>query len=112
MKTDEDIKQDVEAELSWAPNVVEKDMAVNVNSGVVTLTGFARSYGDRHEAEIAAKRVAGVGAVANDLVVRLPSIDEMPDPELARNIVTALRFEMPAAYEQFKAIVERRSRDA
>jgi osmotically-inducible protein OsmY len=106
MKSDADIRSDVEAELCWAPNVDEKDMAVNVHSGVVTLSGFARSYIDRHEAEAAAKRVAGVSAVANDLAVRLPSIDEMPDPELARNIVTAIRFEMPAAREQIKAIVQ------
>jgi osmotically-inducible protein OsmY len=105
MKTDEDIKRDVEAELRWAPNVDETDMAIRVNSGVVTLSGFARSYIDRHAAENAVKRVSGVSAVANDLVVRLPSIDEIPDPELARNIVAALRFEMPAAHEHLQALV-------
>jgi len=105
MKTDEEIRRDAEAELRWAPNVDEKDMAVKVSGGVASLSGFARSYIDRHEAEIAVKRVAGVAAVANDLAVRLPSIDEVPDPELARNIVTAIRFEMPAAHEHLQAVV-------
>jgi hypothetical protein len=37
------------------------------------LAGFASSYTDRLEAEAAAKRVARVLAVANDIEVRLPA---------------------------------------
>jgi BON domain len=40
------------------------------HNGAVTLTGFVRSDADKYEAESAAKRVAGVVAVANDLEVR------------------------------------------
>jgi hypothetical protein len=49
------------------------------------------SYNQKYEAEKAAKRVAGVVGVANDLEVRLPGIDERPDPEIARDAVAAIR---------------------
>jgi osmotically-inducible protein OsmY len=41
-----------------------------VNGGVVTLTGYARNYFEKHRAEAAAKRVRGVAAVADDVDVR------------------------------------------
>ena len=65
------------------PDIDATDIAVAVKNGVVTLTGFVRSYNDKWEAERAVKRVAGVLGVANDLEVRLPAIDERPDPEIA-----------------------------
>ncbi len=77
MRSDTDIKRDVEAELKWAPDVSDTDIAVKVTSGVVTLTGYAASYVEKHHAEMAAKRVLGVTAFANDLAVRAP-LDGMP----------------------------------
>ena len=82
MRADSDIKRDVEEELKWAPNVDATDIAVAVKNGVVTLTGFVRSYAHKLAAERAAKGVAGVVGLANDVEVRLPGADEKPDPEI------------------------------
>src|SRR5919206_4142195 len=82
MKSDSEIERDVKDELSWNPDLDATDIAVSVKEGVVTLTGFARSYTDKFEAEAAAKRVSGVVAIANDIEVRMPSADERPDPEI------------------------------
>ena len=41
---DSDIKRNVEAELKWDPDIDPMDIAVAVKNGVVTLTGFVRSY--------------------------------------------------------------------
>ncbi len=65
-----------------------------------------RSYVQRTQAEIDTKRVAGVHAVANDLEVHLPSRDVRPDPEIARDCVTQLEFDLPTSHEQVKLIVE------
>jgi osmotically-inducible protein OsmY len=46
MRSDEDIKRDVEDELKWDPDIDSADLAVAVEDGVVTLTGFARSYNE------------------------------------------------------------------
>jgi osmotically-inducible protein OsmY len=73
---------------------------------VVTLAGFTRSYSDRLEAEHAAKRVAGVHAVANDIEVRLPSIDQRPDPDIARDAIASLKAQLPLSHEKIKVIVK------
>lgn len=106
MRSDSDIKRDVESELNWDPDIDATDIGVAVKSGVVTLTGFVRSYAQKYEAERAAKRVLGVLGVANDVEVRLPSENQRPDPELAREAVAAIKTELPYAYESIKVIVK------
>jgi osmotically-inducible protein OsmY len=104
MKSDAELKRDVEAELKWTPDVDETDVAVKVKAGEVTLTGYVDDYIERYQAEIAVKRVAGVGAVANDIQVR--SMSGAPtDPEIARAALAALKFEMPLIWESIKIVV-------
>ena len=86
MRADDDIKRDVEAELRWDRDIDATDIGVAVKNGVVTLTGFVRSYLQKYDAERDAKRVSGVLAVANDLEVRLPTVHQKPDPEIAREV--------------------------
>jgi len=105
MRSDIDIKRDVETELRWSPQFDETDMAVKVQDGVVMLSGFARNYYDKYEAESAVKRVKGVAGVANDLQVRLASGNGLADPEIARAAVTALKSALPVACESIKVIV-------
>jgi osmotically-inducible protein OsmY len=106
MKTDFEIRKDVEEELRWDPDIDPTDIAVKVNSGIVALTGFVRNYSDKYEAEVDAKRVAGVHGVANDLEVRLPTATGRPDPELARDAVAALKTQLPFSWEDLKVIVK------
>ena len=105
MKSDSDIKRDLEAELKWDPDIDATDIAVAVKDGVVTLTGYVRSYTHKWQAERDAKRVSGVTGVANDIVVRLPSSSERPDPEIARDAVAALKNELPYSSENMKVVV-------
>jgi osmotically-inducible protein OsmY len=106
MKSNSEIEKDVKDELAWIPDLDAKDIAVSVDNGVVTLTGFVKSYTEKYEAEAAAKRVAGVVAVANDLEVRMPAVDERPDPDIARDAVAALKSQLPVSYEKIKVIVK------
>ena len=106
MKSDSDIKRDVEAELKWDPDIDATDIGVAVKGGVVTLTGFVRSYTQKWQAENDAKRVAGVAGVANDIEVRLPTGSERPDPEIARDAVSALKNELPYSSENMKVVVK------
>ena len=105
MKTDSEIERDVKAELGWNPDLKSTDIAISVKDGVVTFAGFVPRYIDKYEAEKAAKRVAGVLAVANDIEIRLPAVDERPDPEIAREVVTALKNQLPFSHERIKAVV-------
>ena len=106
MKSDSEIERDVRDELKWDPDLNSDDIAISVKNGVVTLAGFVPSYSDKFEAEAAAKRVAGVLAVANDLEVRLPAIDQRPDPDIARDAVAALKTQLPISYDRIKIIVK------
>jgi osmotically-inducible protein OsmY len=106
MRSDSDIKHDVEEELKWEPNVDATDVAVAVKNGVVTLTGFVRSYAHKLAAERAAKSVAGVVGLANDLEVRLPGADEKPDPEIAREVAAELKVWLPASWEHIIPVVK------
>jgi osmotically-inducible protein OsmY len=105
MRSDEEIERDVEAELQWDPALDDADIAVAVKNGVVTLSGIVKSYEDQCQAERAAKRVAGVLGVANDLEVRLPGIGDRPDPEIAQEAIAALKTRLRFSYDKIKVIV-------
>jgi osmotically-inducible protein OsmY len=106
MKSDSDIKRDVEAELKWDPDIDPTDIGVAVKGGVVTLTGFVRSYTQKWQAERDVKRVSGVVGVADDIEVRLPTSSQRPDPEIARDAVAALKRELPYSSETMKVLLK------
>jgi osmotically-inducible protein OsmY len=105
MRSDIDIKRDVEAELRWNPDIDATDIAVSVKDGVVTLSGFVRSYAQKYEAEQTAKRVNGVRAVANDIEVRLPIFNQRPDPEVARDAVEEIQKNLPYSSDHIRVVV-------
>lgn len=105
MVSDNDIKRDVENQLRWDPDIDATDIAVSVKDGVVSLTGFVRSYSQRYEAELEAKKVRGVRGVANDIEVKLPSLNQRADPEIARDATEALKRDLPYSSEQIKVVV-------
>jgi osmotically-inducible protein OsmY len=106
MRTDSEIKKDAEDELRWDPDIDATDVAVAVHNGVVTLTGFVRSYMQKTQAERDVKRVAGTLGVANDIDVRLPFINKRPDPEIARDVVEKLQNELPYSSQFIKVTVK------
>jgi osmotically-inducible protein OsmY len=106
MRSDSDIKRDVEDELRWDPDINATDIAATVRDGVVTLTGFVRSYSQKLQAEEDVKRVAGVVGVANNIEVRLPNVDERSDPDIARDAVAAIRNDLPYSWERIQVIVK------
>jgi len=88
--TDKQLQQAVSDELDFEPGVRSTDIGVSVHEGVVTLSGFVDSYGEKFDTERTVKRVFGVKALANDLEVKLPYAAQRPDPEIAEAAVHAL----------------------
>jgi len=105
MRLDRDIKHDVDSELKSNPEIDNTDIAARVTNGAVTLYGFARSYHERHQVELTVKRIAGVGAVANDLAIRPNEAAKVSDPEIARGALEALKLELPATWECIRIMV-------
>lgn len=92
MKTDAQLKKDVEAELDWDPAVNATRIGVAVQEGVVTLTGHLGSFAEKAAVERAVKRVAGVRGVAVELDVRLEPHHQLSDAEIALAVQTAFKW--------------------
>jgi osmotically-inducible protein OsmY len=105
MKTDSELKRDVENELKWEPSVNEAHIGVAVKEGVVTLTGHVPSYAEKYAAEKAAKRVYGVKAVANELDVKLPGSSKRTDEDIAQACVNALKSNYSVPQDKIKVVV-------
>ena len=89
-KTAAEVQQDVIRELKWDTRVEETDVGVEVDNGIITLTGTVGSWGKRIAAEEAAHRVRGVLDVANDIVVKVPGTGGRTDTEIAQAVRNAL----------------------
>lgn len=92
MKTDVQVKGDVLAELKWDPEIDESKIGVVVNGGAVTLTGHVPTYRQKIAATAAAKRMAGVLAIVDEIEVRLPTDHRATDEGLAERIANVLRW--------------------
>ena len=90
-RTDQELQQDVLAELKWDAQIQPNEIGVSVKDGVVTLTGWVDSYLKKWSAEDAAHKVAGVKAVANDIEIKLAT--ERTDPDIAEAAVHALEWD-------------------
>ena len=106
MKTDMELKKDVEAELAWVPNVNAAHIGVAVKDGVVALTGHVPNYAEKHAAEKAAKRVFGVKAVADELDVKLPGGYERTDEDVAAARISALKADYAVPSDKTKIVVD------
>src|SRR4030081_1989087 len=92
-RTDTTIQADVLAQLRYEPRINPNESVVAVKDGVVTLTGWVDSYTKKWAAEEAAHRVNGVKAVANDVEVRIPSVSERTDADIALAVTRAIEWD-------------------
>jgi osmotically-inducible protein OsmY len=106
MRSDSEVKRDVEDELRSDPDLDASNIGIAVKDGVITLTGFVRSFRQRRKAEQDVKRVVGVVGVANNIDVRLPIIHRRPDPDIARDAAEAIKRELPYSWEEIKVTVD------
>jgi osmotically-inducible protein OsmY len=107
MKTREQLQRDVQDELKWEPRIDEAGIGVSVEDGVVTLSGHVSSFAERTSAERATKRVAGVKAIANELVVKLPFSMERDDTDIAEAAVKALGWRSDIPGDTIKVTVSK-----
>ena len=104
-KPDAQIQADVIQELAWDTRIGATDVGVEVDGGVVTLTGTVSSWAKRVAAQEAAHRVVGVLDVANDLQVRLSGAAGRTDTEIAQAVRTALEWNVMVPDRQIRTTV-------
>jgi len=105
-KTDSQLQHDVMAELEWDPRVDHADIGIAVNDGVVTLSGYVKSYPEKMAAERAARRVAGVKAIAEEIKVRFASDPKTADHEIAKRILDLFAWHVSIPKDRVKLTVE------
>jgi len=86
MKSDTQIRRDVQHELQWDTRIDATAIAVAVERGTVQLTGKVSSYAAKLAAQEAAHHVANVLDVANDIEVEIPASLGRSDTEIARAV--------------------------
>ena len=106
MKTDNQVQQDVLAELKWEPSVNAAQIGVEVKDGIVTLAGHVGSYAEKWDAERAAQRVAGVKALAIEMDVTLPGSSKRNDADIARSAESTLQWMTYLPKDSVKVMVE------
>ncbi len=106
MKTDANIRDDVENELRWDPSLDEKGILIKVEDGVVSLQGSVPHFSDRWTAEQVTKRVAGVRAIANDIEVKLPNSGERLDSDIAAAAANALKWHFALESSGIQVVVK------
>jgi osmotically-inducible protein OsmY len=93
-KTDNQLKQDIETELIFDPQVNAAQIGVSVDSGAVTLLGAVDTYPQKWAAEDAAKRVSGVRTLAQDLTVKILTDHKRTDSDIAAAVQSALKWDI------------------
>lgn len=107
MKTDSELKHDVQSELLWDPLVPEARIGVAVSDGVVTLTGHLDTYAEKIAARRAVERVSGVKAIAVELDVIPLGIHHRSDTEIAAAVEHALSWNTSVPQDRVKVTVEK-----
>lgn len=105
IRTDQEIHRAILQELKWDPHVEETEVGVEVDNGVVTLTGTVNSYAKRIAAQDAAYRVAGVLDLANDIEVLLPTHLTRTDAEIAQAVRHVLEADVFIPHDQIRSVI-------
>jgi osmotically-inducible protein OsmY len=106
MSDDRQLRESVEAELSWDPSITSAHIGVTASAGVVTLTGHVGSFVEKHAVEMAARRVKDVKAVADEIEVRLPFETQRADDEIAAAAIARLAWDVSIPADSVKVTVE------
>lgn len=91
LRTDREIREDVEAALLNDPATDSYEVGVTVDQNVVTLTGTVDSWQERTLCETVAKGVRGVKGLTNKIVVVYP--EQRSDDEIKAEVEKALEWD-------------------
>jgi osmotically-inducible protein OsmY len=91
MKTNEELQKDVQDAIKFEPLLHAAEIGVTAKDGIVSLTGIVDGYFKKLEAENAAKKVAGVKAVVENITIKYSSNFSKNDNEIAAEVIQSLK---------------------
>jgi osmotically-inducible protein OsmY len=104
---DQALKQEVLDELAWQPGFDEAHIGVKARGGVVTLTGYVRSYAEKCAAERAAGRVTGVRAIVDELEICYLAAADHGDEEIAKRAFDVISWDLSIPKDRVKIKIEK-----
>ncbi len=105
MRTDEQIRDDIIEEIKWEPQIESTEVGVTVKDGAVSLLGTVGSYAEKLAAERAARRVKGVLAIAEEILVKYPREKSVKDEDIAERIAHVLEWNISLDRQDIQARV-------
>jgi osmotically-inducible protein OsmY len=105
-KSDISLQQAVLRELQWDTRVGPTEIGVEVDKGIVTLTGTVDGFAKKFAALEAAHRVSGVLDVADGIEVHYPGSGAPTDAEIARAVRHALEWNVFVPDQNIQSTVE------
>ena len=106
MKTNSELQKDVQDEINWAPMVELSDIGVTAKDGIITLTGVVNSYSKKMAAENAAKRVAGVKGVAEEIEIKFGTTGKKSDADIAHSALNSIKWDTNLSEDGIRVNVE------
>ncbi|WP_321937773.1 BON domain-containing protein [Paraburkholderia sp. J8-2] len=107
MKSDLELKRDVEAEIACDRSIQPATIGVEVSNGVVTLSGHPASYAAKLAAQRATARVAGVRGIVVEMEVRLSVRDLRSDEDIANTARSILEWTVGVNNQNVQVEVEK-----
>lgn len=105
MKTNMQLQKDVIDELKWQPKTRDAEIGVATKDGVVTLSGSVFSFAQKLDAVQFTERVFGVRAIADEMVIKLPSSSVRTDTDIAHGVLNALKWNIEVPDDSITATV-------
>ena len=106
MKSDQELRSDITAELLWDPAVESDDIDVSVKNGIATVQGQVSTFAQNEAVSRAVHRVGGVRGLVLRLEVKLAPEHQRSDEELTEAALYALRWNSLVPDDRVKVEVE------
>jgi osmotically-inducible protein OsmY len=90
---DKTLRQSIIDELDFDPSVESAHIGVAAEDGVVTLSGYVKSYAEKIAAERAVKRIKGVRAIAEEIEIRYANDRKTSDDQIAKRALDILAWD-------------------
>ena len=92
-RADTNLHRTILEELAFDPAIDAGKIGIAAENGVVTLTGTVQTFTEKWAAEKAVKRVRGVRAFANEIVVELIGTHKVSDTDIAAGAANVLAWD-------------------
>jgi osmotically-inducible protein OsmY len=106
MKNNQELQKDVQNAIRWEPSMRAAAIGVKAKDGVITLTGTVDTYSNKLIARKTTKKIVGVRAITEDIVVQCGSDTAKTDLEIAKSVLNTWKNNSQVLGGQIRVEVE------